>query len=328
MMGGKSGSFLGRLGYDYPFLATAAALRSGDIAIGNLEAPATDSGTEFRGKRFRFKSNPDVATALKRAGFSVVTLANNHILDFGPSGLEQTMRHLARSGISFAGAGPNLQEARRPAILTAKGKRVAFLAYSLTLPAEFFAARNRAGTAPGYLRYVREDIAHLRPLVDHIVVSFHWGSELAVTPHSYQVSTARAAIEAGADVVLGHHPHVLQGIERYRNGIIFYSLGNFAFATASTRSDRSIIARVTLDRGVKSVELLPLNVLNREVRLQPALLEGKPAQSVIDHLNRISAGMGTKIRGVGGRYIVEAKGETTAGRRAYASAVRSDRSSD
>ena len=305
MIGGRGGSVLDRKGYDYPFLATAAALKSGDIAIGNLEAPATVSGNEFRGKRFRFKSKPDAAAALKRAGFSVVTLANNHILDFGPAGLAQTRRHLSESRIAFTGAGSNLDEARRPALLTAKGKKIAFLAYSLTLPEEFFATTSRAGTAPGYLRYVREDIARLRPLADHIVVSFHWGCELAVTPRAYQVKTARAAIDAGAEVVIGHHPHVLQGIERYRDGVIFYSLGNFAFATPSTRSDRSIIARVTLDRGVKSVELLPLNVLNREVRLQPALLEGKPARKVIDHLNAISAGMGTKINGIGTRYVVD-----------------------
>jgi poly-gamma-glutamate synthesis protein (capsule biosynthesis protein) len=118
------------------------------------------------------------------------------------------------------------------------------------------------------------------------------------------MATAHRAIDAGADVVIGHHPHVLQGIERYKNGVILYSLGNFAFGTASETAKRSIIARVILETGVKGVELMPLNVLNREVHFQPRVLSGKEGQDVIDHLTRISRKWNTTITASGGHYMV------------------------
>ena len=104
--------------------------------------------------------------------------------------------------------------------------------------------------------------------------------------------------------MLGHHPHVLQGIERYKKGIIFYSLGNFAFGSFSPSADRSIIARITMDDGIKAVELVPLNVLNSEVRFQPKPLKGKRRKAVIEHLNLISREMGTIIVNDGSRYLV------------------------
>ncbi len=304
MLAGSGSATLQRLGCDYPFAATATELRKGDIAVGNLEAPLARGGTEFMFKKFRFRADPQCAPALKRAGFSVVTLANNHMMDFGEVALLETLRHLDESGILSAGAGQTLAAARHKAVLQVKGAKVAFLAYSLTLPVEFFAASDRAGTAPGYPRYFKEDIALAKGSADYVVVSFHWGSEGATSPHPYQTATARAAIDAGADVVLGHHPHVLQGIEQYKKGIIFYSLGNFAFGSTSPTADRSVIARITLDNGVKTVELVPLNILNSEVRFQPKPLKGKRGKAVIDHLNLISREMGTVIGSAGGRYLV------------------------
>jgi poly-gamma-glutamate synthesis protein (capsule biosynthesis protein) len=161
-----------------------------------------------------------------------------------------------------------------------------------------------------------------------VVVSFHWGSEGAATPKPYQVATAHAAIDSGADIVLGHHPHVLQGIERYKKGIIFYSLGNFAFGSMSPTADRSVIARITLDRGIKAVELVPLNVLNSEVRFQPKPLKGRRGKAVIEQLNLISREMGTVISADGSRYLVRigTDGEQFARKEveSYVQAVRGD----
>jgi poly-gamma-glutamate capsule biosynthesis protein CapA/YwtB (metallophosphatase superfamily) len=185
-----------------------------------------------------------------------------------------------------------------------KGVKIAFLAYSLTLPAEFFSAADHAGTAPGYPAYFRNDIFRAKASADYVVVSFHWGQEGSVTPHPNQVAAAHAAIDAGADVVLGHHPHVLQGIERYKQGVIFYSLGNFVFGSAGSFADRSAIARIILDDGIKGVELLPVNVLNGEVGFQPQPLKGKRGRAVIEHLNLISREMGTSIFRNGDRYFV------------------------
>ncbi len=304
MLAGKWSGSLASLGYDYPFAATATALKDGDITVGNLEAPLAQGGMEFKNKRFRFKTDPRAAAALKRAGFSILTLANNHMMDFGSDGLLETIYNLDRQGILHSGAGETLAAARREVLASCNGSKIAFLAYSLTYPAEFYAGGKHAGTAPGFPPYIREDIARARAAADYVVVSFHWGAENAATPKSYQVSVAHRAVDAGADLVLGHHPHVLQGIERYKGSVIFYSLGNYAFGSLSG-TDRSVIARVTLDKGVKEVELIPINILNSEVRFQPRPLAGKRGQDVINRLNRLSKEMGTVIVEEHGRFLVD-----------------------
>jgi poly-gamma-glutamate capsule biosynthesis protein CapA/YwtB (metallophosphatase superfamily) len=326
MLAGSGAATFQRRGYDYAFAATADELRKGDIAVGNLEAPIALGGTEFMFKKFRFRADPLSAPALKRAGFSVLTLANNHMMDFGEPALLETLHNLDSNGILSVGAGQSLSAAREKTVLQVKGVKVAFLAYSVTLPVEFFAAADRAGTAPGYPRYCREDITQAKASADYVVVSFHWGIEGADTPHYSQVTTARSAIDAGADIVLGHHPHVLQGIERYKKGIIFYSLGNFAFGSLSPAADRSVIARITLDKGIKAVELVPLNVLNSEVRFQPKPLKGKRGKAVIEHLNLISREMGTVISADGSRYLVrigmDSEQFVRKGEESYVQAVR------
>jgi poly-gamma-glutamate synthesis protein (capsule biosynthesis protein) len=305
MLAGSGWSVFARKGYGFPFAATAAILKSGDLTVGNLEAPLSSGGEEYRDKRFRYRAAPQAATALKEAGFSVLTLANNHMLDYGRTGLADTLHNLDAAGIPHSGAGEDLAAARREAVVAAKGKRVAFLSYSLTEPKAFYAGNGRAGTAPGYLSYITRDIGRVRPLVDYVVVSFHWGTEMATTPKPYQVTVAHRAIDAGADLVLGHHPHVLQGAERYRGGVIFYSLGNFAFGTASRAATRSVIARITLNDGVEAVELIPLNVLNREVRYQPRPLTGRRGQEVADQFGRLSAPWGTVVVKAGERYLLD-----------------------
>lgn len=312
MLGGSGNRFFSRTGYDYPFTATSAVLGSGDITIGNLESPIARSGAEFTGKKFRFKSDPAAAAALRRAGFSYLSLANNHILDFGVIGLRETLATLDDLGISHSGAGADLGSARRESIVTVKGSRIALLAYSLTYPAEFYATRGRAGTAPGYENYYRADIARAKKSADYVIVSFHWGTECREFPGEYQRRTAHGAIDAGADVVLGHHPHVLQGIEYYKKGVVFYSLGNFAFASRSRKADRSMIARITLENGVSAVEVIPLNVLYTEVKFQPRLLDSAGGHVVAKKLDRLSAAMGTVISHDSGRYLAERRGREIA----------------
>lgn len=317
MLAGRGSAVLERLGYDHPFAATSSVLKTGDLAVGNLETPIAIGGNEFRKKRFRFKASPKAAVALKRAGFSVLTMANNHMLDYGESGLLETINHLDIHGIKHSGAGKSLAEARREAIVSCNGSTVAFLSYSLTYPEEFFARSRRAGTAPGYPFFFEKDISRAKAAADYVVVSFHWGKEGASTPQRYQIITARKAVDAGADLVIGHHPHVLQGIESYKNALIFYSLGNFAFGSLSRNSDRSIIARITLDNGIREAELIPINVLNHEVRFQPAILKGKKGKEVITRLRTISKTLGTTIGDENGRYFVKVKqaGQTLVARR-------------
>lgn len=312
MLAGSGTGLFNKTGYDYPFTATASVLRQGDITIGNLESPITRFGSEFKGKKFRFKSSPAAAVALRKAGFNHLSLANNHILDFGSDGLKETIANLDKLGITHAGAGPDLDSAREGSIISVKGVKIALLAYSLTYPAQFYAAKNRPGTAPGHENHYRADIARARKSADYVVVSFHWGTECADFPKDYQKRTAHKAIDAGADVVLGHHPHVVQGIEYYKNGVVFYSLGNFAFSSQSKIADKSMIARITLDNGISSVEVIPLNVLNSDVKYQPRLLTGIGGDALAKRLNRLSAEMGTLISPSNGRYLAEKRGREIA----------------
>ncbi len=304
MLAGSGTSTYNREGYDYPFVKLAPELAKGDLLVGNLEAPIARCGAEFTTKQFRFKTDPRAAAALKRAGFSVVTLANNHMLDYGVEGLRQTLAYLDQQRIGHSGAGADLAAARKEAVVTVKGKTVAFLAYSFTFPEEFYAGSERPGTAPGQPGYYREDIGRAKANYDYVVVSFHWGAEKATEPKPYQHAAAHLAIDAGADLVIGHHPHVLQGIELYKGRAIFYSLGNFVFGSISSSSDRSIIARVSFAGDRQQIELVPLNVLNSEVRYQPVVLAGASGEAVIDSLNELCRPMGTVIVRAGGRYLV------------------------
>lgn len=295
MLAGSGARAYRQQGYGYPFAAVSERLQQADIIIGNLEAPLTSSGEEFLGKKFRFRVDPSAVEAIRESGFTHLALANNHILDYGSTGLQQTIKTLDAAGVAHFGAGADLDAARRSWITEIKGVKIAFLSYSLVYPEEFFATKGRAGTAPGYPPYYTEDIKLARSTADYVVVSFHWGEEGAKFPKPYQQTTARKAIDAGADVVLGHHPHVLQGVEYYGRGVIFYSLGNFTFGSMSRNSASSMIARITLDDGVKEVEVIPLDVLNSRVRFQPKVLSGKRGSVAVAEIAQLSEPFGSRI---------------------------------
>jgi len=305
MMGGSSEEIMLREGYDYPFKNVQDILKSGDIVIGNLECPVTDGGTPFKNKRFVFKMKDSAILSLKQFNFSLFSLANNHILDFGEEGLMDTINALEKYGIGYAGAGSNLFKARAPAIEERNGLRFGFLSYTLTLPDDFFAEEDKPGTAFGREEFLKEDIKNLRKNVDIVIVAFHWGKELSSIPEEYQVYTGHLAINYGADIVLGHHPHTLQGIELYKDGIIFYSLGNFIFGSYSRNVTDSIIAIIDVEKenykkGIKSafikkIELIPINVFNPDVVFQPKIYNAEDALMVIKKISDLSTGVDIKF---------------------------------
>ncbi len=295
MLAGRWAPVLRKKGYDHPFHGVKKLILTGDINLANLESPIATGGEEYSEKKFRFRAEPPVARAIASAGFNLVTLANNHSMDFGGAALLETLDHLRENNIAWVGAGKNLDDARLMALYTVKGKKIAFLGYSLTQPIEFFAGKDRPGTAPGYEKLVTADIARARSQADFVVVSFHWGKEASGTIQAYQQIAARKAIDAGADVIIGHHPHVLQGIEHYKKGLIFYSLGNFAFASSSTVADVSALVRIKLNGDQRTAEIVPLDVLNGRVGFQPRIMTGKAGSGVIDKLNSLSRPFKTEI---------------------------------
>ena len=304
MLGGRWEQQMAQDGYFHPFAKIAPELKKGDITLVNLEAPLTGRGTEFVDKKYRFRVRPQAVAALKKAGITTVTLANNHSMDYGPQGLLDTLQQLDKAGICHVGAGENLAAARKAVIYDIRGIKVALLGYSLTLPLEFWAGDTRAGTAPLMEKMVRKDIVAARRQAAIVLVTVHWGEEGTTRLREYQPRLARLMIDSGADAVIGHHPHILQGIERYKRGIIFYSLGNFVFASKSRIADRTLLVRLSFDSDKRTAELVPVNILHREVGFQPVLLSGHNAAELIQRVRRISPA-GLSVRNQGGNWLVD-----------------------
>lgn len=210
-----------------PFRAIADVLAAADIAFVNLEAPFSDRGPVIE-RGMIFKTEPEMIAGLTLAGIDVVSTANNHARDRGSYGLEFTLDWLARHGIAAAGTGKTAEEAYAGAVLERKGVRFGFLAYT-------YDANN--GNHPDTddriavmdLERMRADVAAMRRRSNVVIVSMHAGDEYRSQPNQQQREFARAAIDAGARVVVGHHPHVRQPADWYGEGVIFYSLGNLIF---------------------------------------------------------------------------------------------------
>lgn len=296
MLSGSAAPYM-KPDHGYAFAATKPLLRGADVAIGNLETALTERENDWIDKQYRFRDPPGVADALAGAGFDLVSLANNHSMDYGPQGLADTLAALERAGVRAHGAGQDLQAAREPVIIELpNGLRLAFLAYSNTFPERFWATPDSPGTAFGRREHLVADVAEARGLSDHVVVSFHWGREKMQSLRGYQPMLAHAAIDAGASLVLGHHPHILQGVERYNDGLIFYSLGNFAFGSFSPWAKTSALAEVRLcDRGPTDFRLVPLDVNNFRVYFQPRPVQGEGAKRILEELQALSAPLGLAL---------------------------------
>jgi poly-gamma-glutamate synthesis protein (capsule biosynthesis protein) len=267
---------------DFPWRHLGPQLRDADLAIGNLEsALGTDGRPESKG--YTFRAPPEAAGSLAWAGFDLMSLANNHALDFGPTVLEQAIQLLADQGIGVVGAGEDEAAAHRPVFREVNGLRLAFLAY-VDVPLEYrgfdahtWEARgDKAGVAWAYPDRIRSDVSAAHSSADLVIVILHSGYEYVVAPNEEQIAAAHAAIEAGADLVLGHHAHVLQGVELYQGGVIAYGLGNFAFEDAGP--PESGLLQLWLDGdGVRAFDLVPVT-LDEFGRPWPA--EGETASAV------------------------------------------------
>ena len=260
---------------DYPFLKTGDYLRTADLVFGNLESPVTE-GRNISSYEMIFRADPGVEKSLKAAGFSVLSLANNHIFNFGHQGLEDTFQYLEQAGIKYAGAGSSAEEAYRPVYLEKKGIKFAFLAYS----DKSFAS---TGVAVMDIESMVEAVKQAKQQADLVIVSIHSGDEYAEKPNQVQINFARAAIDAGAELVIGHHPHVIQEVEKYKGKYIFYSLGNFVFDQMwSYETQEGLVAKIFFDeRGVAKIEFMPILI---EDFAQPRFLEQSLAEKALKKL--------------------------------------------
>lgn len=292
------GELIARRGSEYPFEAVAGMLSGADIAFGNLECPLSAKGTRVP-KRSSFQARPEAVACLVKGGFDLLSLANNHTMDCGRTGLVETMEGLARNGIQWCGAGRTRQEAETSTVLTVKGLRVAFVGFGDFLPEGSFVRDDRPTIAFAETERVRAAVTAARAEGDVLVASFHWGIEYDSRPHPRQKALAHAAVAAGADLVLGHHPHVLQGVEivpagsgRHRPALIAYSLGNFLFDRRTGRALQSVILRCDLTRhGLAGAELIPVQLDG----MRPCPASGPAAQTILARLAQLSAERNTRV---------------------------------
>jgi poly-gamma-glutamate capsule biosynthesis protein CapA/YwtB (metallophosphatase superfamily) len=284
-----------RRGGAAPLAAIASQLRTADITVGNLEACLSDRGRPDAHKDVVLHGDPVGIDSLTSAGFDLVSLANNHIMDFGSAALRDTLGRLDRAGIAHSGAGADEQAAWKRVTVRRKGATVAFLSVTDIVHAGYPATENRAGVAalPGNEDALRVLISEAEGSADYVIVALHYGTEYADKPSAAQVAQAHRAIDAGADVVLAHHPHVIQAVEAYKNGVIAYSLGDFVFDHASRKTGETFVLQASLTPGgVRDVRILPVYISAEGV---PASLEGSGAQAILKRVAAMSAARGTSI---------------------------------
>ena len=262
----------------YPFQQIADTLAAADLTFGNLECPVSDVGRN-QYHLYSFRADPKVIEGLTRACFDVMSLANTHAYDWGAPALLDTQQRLRAAGILPVGAGANDLEAHYPVLIDCGGVKLAFLAYVNIDPKEATAAPDKPGVAWLDPDRVMADIRFARPLADLVIVALHWGVEYAAQPQREQVELARQMIDAGADLVVGGHPHVVQPVEEYHGRWIAYSLGNFVFDQKSPGTHRGLMLKVKIT-GKEISEVIPVPIdIDRSFRANLAPEEEPEAKA-------------------------------------------------
>ena len=265
----------------YPFRALLESLRGADITFGNLESPIASAASPVPDSGAVFAAPPVAAMALARAGFDIVSTANNHAWDGGQPAAEETMRQLTRAGVRFVGSGFGRDMAEQPVILERRGWRVAFFAVTRAwnpAPYSFYKHAGANWVAWGDTTWIYPAIRALKASgrADLIVVSVHGGREYADEPPDYHRDLLYGLVDAGADLVLAHHPHVLQPVVWSRGKPIVQSLGNFVFVQSDPRTQLSAILRV----AVAPDHRMRVSAVPVRVGPQPTVATGTAADSV------------------------------------------------
>jgi len=289
------------------FKSIAPTFKKSDFGFVNLESPLTTGGDPQGWKDVVIKGNPALAPAMAKSGINVVTMANNHAGDMGDSGLLDSIRYCKQNGITVVGAGKDLKQARRGSVLTTKdGAKVAFLGFSDVLPAGYPATSTSPGTSPGRadLSAVKAAIKAAKKRADYVIVGWHWNFEYKRAPSYLEESEGKAAIDAGADIVFAHHPHLLDGVEAYHGGLIFYSLGNLVFSGFSGETAETILVRAKVSADGIDAQLVPVVGGGSGV---PSLATGSEADSILQRFKGFSAALDTKVKISDGKGYVHLK---------------------
>jgi len=263
-----------------------------DINFANLESVLSTCGVKDSKQQLVWGSSKS-ADVLKRAGFNAFSLANNHIFDYGYEGFEDSIQNLNNHGINFFGAGKNLAQSRQPLIIESNGLTVAFLGYVCKTTSGRIAKKEFCGSPALKFAYVKEDLKKLGSNIDVKIISLHWGFEQYHYPSPKQIKLAHRIIEAGADLIIGHHPHVIQGYEIYQGKPIFYSLGNFIFDDIITQAGgylkwhdenkESTIAKLHISKNkVEIIDIIPVR-LSEDLQLKA--INGNEKEVLLNKIN-------------------------------------------
>lgn len=271
--------------FSYIFKNVYPIFSNDDITIANLEGTFTNSNAKAD-KQFTFKAPPEYAKILPLGHIEGVNLSNNHTMDYLKQGFEDTKTALISEGIEYFGEG-NVW------ITEVKGVKFGFLGYK-----GFYNSKELQDK-------IKNDISNLKNQNCTVVINFHWGDEGKYNPNSVQKSIAHFAIDNGADLIIGHHPHVIQGVEKYKNKLIFYSLGNFAFGGNRNPSDKdTIIVQVKFNFENSTLSSYDFKVIPAKISsvnyandYSPIVAEGNSKSAILDKLNKLSPNLGFKIDG-------------------------------
>lgn len=287
---GRAGELLDKKGYDYSYAALDGLFKNDDLTVVNLETPVTTGGVGAADKQYVFKGPPKALDALKKAGVDAVNLANNHTFDQGEDGLRDTLSHLAQREIPYVGAGLNSKEAYSAQYFERKGIKIALLGFTRVIPkSDWMAGKDKPGLASVYdSAEGLKAIAQAKKKADLVVVVVHWGKERIEQYDSTQQTLGHSFIDAGADLVIGGHPHVLQGVEPYKGKWIVYSTGNFIF-TRSTVPATWETAVFQAECNIKAECSLQLMPMYAELA-QPVPMNDVDGQLLLNRVEALSSG--------------------------------------
>lgn len=248
-----------RYGFFAPVAKILPVFKENDFSVLNLETTITHNENPLNGKVYVFNSDEENLKILRKMNLGLAILGNNHTMDMGDVGLKDTMVKLNRGGIPSIGAGMNMEDATSPYFQEIEGIKFAFVSFSDVGFREMFSRNGSPGVAPLYM--ATRVIRLIKNKVDHVIVNIHWGKEYRSMPEKDQIRVARSLITNGASAIIGHHPHVPQGMEFYRNGVIFYSLGNFIFGSVNQQQVDNMVVQLLFHQDSKKlsgVRIIPI----------------------------------------------------------------------
>lgn len=288
------------------FRGVAPFFKSSDFGFVNLESPLTYSGDPQGWKDVVIKGNPALAPAMAKSGINVVTMANNHAGDMGDSGLLDSFKYCKKAGITVVGAGKDLKAAQAGAVLKTDGATAAFLGFSDVLPVGYPATSTSPGTSPGRanINAVKAHIRAAAKKADYVFVGWHWNFEYKRAPSYLESSEGKAAVDAGADIVFAHHPHLLDGVQAYHGGLIFYSLGNLVFSGFAGETAQTVLVKAKVTPRAIDAKLIPVQVSGSGV---PTVATGSTGLTILQRVKSLSAALGTTVKIAGNRGYVHVK---------------------